>query len=366
MNDLLSRLRRFKLILTSLILTVSGIALIAYQRRLDGQIDTNGVVHSVPWSELGGILFGAGLLNIWVDSFFRREHEAMNDQRMRQMFADQAPLMRDAVLRAFAANTEDLARVATPETLDQVVTNSLALRFGDRQFAEEIFRDIHDQAIEARERWHDASIDITVSPMEGKHADDYFAVTVRWEYTTIPSYAQRQFVCLSDRRQYAELTHVQSETSAWFLKPNDAFDASQREAFELLKFSVHGEERKIRRSSRKGFQSYTAEVGSDVIDAGKPVGIAYTYRTVTKRSGHLLFFDIEAPTRDLKVSFDHTSADLAHVSVIDMVPSVRRTRIEQPAKGANDKTLRAEVDGWIFPRSGIAFVWTVRFSRSEH
>ena len=36
--------------------------------------------------------------------------------------------MRDAVLEAFAANHDDLARIATPHMLDHVITNSLALR----------------------------------------------------------------------------------------------------------------------------------------------------------------------------------------------------------------------------------------------
>jgi hypothetical protein len=42
--------------------------------------------------------------------------------------------MRDAVLQAFAANQADLARVATPETLDQIVgrTSASAVRFGVR------------------------------------------------------------------------------------------------------------------------------------------------------------------------------------------------------------------------------------------
>ena len=50
---------------------------------------------------------------------------------------------------------------------------------------------------------------------------------------------------------------------------------------------------------------------------------------------------------------------IANVSTLDLVPSIRPTRIERaPAKTHTD-TIRVDLDGWIFPRSGVAFVWTL-------
>ena len=134
MKELLERLHRLKLVLASLTLTVLGVLLIALGQQLE-ESSREGWFAATPWSELGGILVGAGLLTIWLDRFFRREQDAMADQRFRQILRDQAPIMRDAVLDGFAANREDLRRVATPETLDDIITNSLALRLGDDQFA---------------------------------------------------------------------------------------------------------------------------------------------------------------------------------------------------------------------------------------
>lgn len=356
MNDLLPRFQRLKLVLTSLVLTLVGIGLIAIGSTTT-EAQPSGWASFVPWNELGGIIVGAGLLSIWIDYLFRREHEAMADRRLRQILHDHAPAMRDAVLQAFAADRNDLVRVATPDTLDRIISNSLALRLGDEQFAREVFTDIRDQAVNAPERWHDMTLDVDLSPLPDH--PEYFAVTIRREYTTIPAFARRTFACTSDKQEYAEMALPHSETSTWYLRSSDDFDASQREAYELLQVSVNGQERKIRRSARKHFQSYSVDLGAEVLSAGEPVTIAYTFRTVTRATGNLLFFDIEQPTRDASITLDYTGCGIEHISAIDHIPSVRPTRIEHSPADVPTRNIRVEIDGWVFPRAGVAFVWTV-------
>ncbi len=368
MHDLLNRLYRTKMLLSCVLLMTSGTVLIILGRQLDRSSGWSWLA-LLPWGEIGGILIGAGLLSIWLDHFFQREQQAIDDDRLRTMLHDQAPTMRDAVLEAFAANLDDLKRVATPETLDRIITNSLALRLQDPQFAAEIYADIRDQAIGAAERWHDAELSIDLSPWTPsappatqrrlEAAGPFFAVTVRWEYTVVPRHSQRRFVCLSDRQEYAELVNERNSTSAWYLKPGSGLDGTSPDAFELLRFSVNGEARPIRRAIRKTSQTYTVSIGSEVTEAGEPVTIAYTYRTVTRQAGHVLFFDIEQPTRGLRVSLDYAGCEIATVSALDLIPSVRPTRIERTQGPPPPETVRVDIDGWVFPRSGIAFVWTL-------
>ncbi len=351
MQDLISRLHRLKTILASLVLTTAGGVLIALGRGSLGE----GWASWLPWQELGSILIGAGVLGIWLDQYFRREEQASRDLQLRTILRDEAPAMRDAVLDAFAANREDLIRVATPETLDQIAENTLALRLGDEQFANEVFSSIHHQAVLATERWFDASVSIDLAPMPS--APEFFSVTTRWEYTTTPAHAQRQFVCLSDRTEYAELAQARSGASAWFFKPDDRFSASDRDAFELVQFTVDGQERPIRRSSRKDCQAYTVTIGEEYGD--EPVTVSYTLRTVTRTTGHVLFFEVEQPTRDLSFDLDYTGCGIERISALDLVPSIRPTRIEHTPDEVLPKGVRVEIDGWTFPRSGVAFVWTL-------
>lgn len=362
MRDLLDRLYRTKLVLSCIILVGLGILLLVLGNWVS-RTTSHHWLTLLPINEFGGILVGGGLLSVWLDHFLSREQDEIDELRLRRLLHEQAPAMRDAVLEAFAANNEDLQRVATPETLDRIISNSLALRLDDPEFAEEIYTDVRDQAIGASERWRDASLSIELSPAASSGAQnaagERFIVTVRWEYTVVPTHPQRRFVCLSDRDEYAELAADRGDTSAWYLKPENGVDASTPDAFELVRFAVDGEERTIRRAVRKKGQIYTATVGQDLVSAGKPVTIAYTYRTTTRRAGHLLFFDIEQPTRDLRVDFNYAGCGIASVSTLDLIPSVRPTRIERPTAALPDSAVRVDLDGWVFPRSGIAFVWTL-------
>lgn len=360
MRSVLSDLYRLKLILGVIVLIALGIvAIVMGEQAAAGS--QSGWLGWVPWNEFGGILIGAGVLSVWLEHFLRREQDAVDEARLRHLLHEQAPAMRDAVLDAFAANHDDLQRVATPEMLDQIITNSLALRLDDAQFATEIYTDIREQAIGAAERWHDANLSIELSPAGKNH----FSVLVRWEYTTAPAHAQRRFVCVSDREEYVELASERGNTSAWYLKPGSGIDASDRKAFELMSFAVNGEDRPIRRSARKTSQTYTASIGQESLGARKPVTITYTYRTITRRSGHLLFFDIEQPTRDLRIDFDYAGCGIESVSTLDLVPTVTPPRIETGPAEVGSDVVRVALDGWVFPRSGVAFVWSLASTHSN-
>ena len=41
-----------------------------------------------------------------------------------------------------------------------------------------------------------------------------------------------------------------------------------------------------------------------------------------------------------------------------MTPSVRATRIASTPDGAQPEIITIDFGGWIFPRSGVAFVWS--------
>ena len=354
MNDP-NRIQHLKLILTTVVLVIGGIALITAGELLNPD---SLIERLVPWTELGGILIGAGLLGIWLDHHFKREQRDASDARLREILQDHAPALRDAMLDAFAANHQDLARVATPTTLDQITTTSLGLRLHDREFAEEIFGGLSRAVINAPERWTDALLEVSLTPTNPEGSSDaYFVVTARWEYTTVPRHTQRRFVCLSDRSEFRQVARDDG-TSAWFFKPDPHFDASDRTAFELVQFAVDGDERRVRRSSRSHYQAYTADVGADVVEAGKPVTISYTYRTITSLDAHLLFFDLEQPTRDLHLSFDYTDTDITAVSAIDMFALANTSRIEHSPDTVPTRTVRVDVEGWAIPASGVAIVWS--------
>ena len=355
MTNLLTRFHYLKMLLVGILLGVVGIGFLIIGQQLADEVQPANWTSFVPWNELGEIMIGAALLGIWFDHLFRKEQQALSDQRLRQILNEHAPVMRDAVLDAFAADHKDLVRVATPEAMDQIINNSLALRLNDRQFADEVWHDIKEQAIDAPERRLNAHLNINLTPHPDN--DDYFVLAVRWEYTTTPVHAVQRFVCLSDKQEYTNLLSARDGTNPWFIKPTPGRNPKDRSTFELLQFTANGQERSIKRSTRTNFQAYQVALGNEMIDAAQPVVVSHTFRTITPKKNNVLFFDMEQPTRDLKIAFDYTGCGIKAVSTIDHVPSVRPTRIQHSPPETPSKTVHVEIGGWIFPRAGVAFVW---------
>lgn len=163
-SSLASRLRKTKAALLAVALTLSGILLIMLNGWLAGMdLGAWNWIHVLPLAELGGTLFGAGLLGTLFEYSFRKDQEEATVGQFRDIIREQAPAMRDAVIEGFAIHPEDLERVANPELLDEIASNVMSLRLGDEQFAREIYRDIRDQAIGAPERWYDVEVRVRLS-----------------------------------------------------------------------------------------------------------------------------------------------------------------------------------------------------------
>lgn len=358
--DDLQRIHSLKTTIVALVALGVGIALLALARN----ISSNAAwawLSFWPLGELGGILVGAGLLGIAWDYFDGKDRERRDDARVRRLLREAAPDFRDAVVKGFAVESDDLKRVATPELLDQIARNVLALRLGNRAFAREVYADIRDQAVRAPERWHDVDVSIRLSSIDERSTSGTprFDVTVTWSYSTVPSQPIQRFACVSDKDEFHELTSDVPSTATWFMTPRPGFDASQREAFELVEYTVNGERRTIRRSARRTGQTYTVNIGQELVREGKPVQITYVCRTITAQSGHLLHFSIDQPTKNIKIEFDYSGVDIAHVSVLDLIASTRRSQILRLPEAVHGKSVTVDFDGWVFPRTGFAFVWTL-------
>jgi hypothetical protein len=89
------------------------------------------------------------------------------------------------------------------------------------------------------------------------------------------------------------------------------------------------------------------------------VTIAYTYRTITSTRGHLLQLRVDQPTKGLAVELDYSDCGIDCVNVLDYIAGSERTRVSIRSTSVPGKAVSVEFDGWVFPRSGVAFVWVM-------
>ena len=355
------RLRRLKAALLVVSLTLAGILLMMLNAWLSPlRLGDWQWLHALPLGELGGTLFGAGLLSTFFEYTFRKDQEAHTLARFRQIIREEAPAMRDAVVEGFAIHPEDLKRVATPELLDDIAANVMALRLGDEQFAREIYRDVRDQAIRAAERWYDVAVRVRLSTAVERSTagTPLLDVTVEWEYTTVPSSATRRFVCVSDQDEYNELRQDVPATSTWFTAPRPGMDARRREAYELLELTVDGRPQPIRRSTRATGQTYSVDLDEEA-RSGKPVRIRQVFRTITPQWSHRLYFAVRQPTRGWSLRLDYTDTNIGDMRVNDTVATAPAARIVRSPEAVPGKVIALESAGWLMPGSGVAFTWTL-------
>ena len=211
-----ARLRKTKAAFLAVVLTLAGVLLIMLNGWLSGlNLGDWAWLHALPLGELGGTLFGAGLLGTLFEYSFRKDQEAATTRQFHQIIHDEAPAMRDAVIEGFRFNTDDLERIATPKLLDELAVNSLGMRFGDTAFGREVYGDIKHQAITAEERWYDARVDATlgIPRVRGVTPNPFFDLLVRWEYTVVPKHRFRKFAVVSDRQRYDQMVAERGETS---------------------------------------------------------------------------------------------------------------------------------------------------------
>lgn len=360
-TPLTKRLRKTKAFLLATSLTLAGVLLIM----LNGWMSNLNLgvwdwLHALPIGELGGTLFGAGLLSTLFEYTFRKDQEEATIEQFRQIIHEQAPAMRDAVIEGFAIHPEDLKRVANPDLLDDIAANVMALRLGDEQFAREIYTDIRDQAIHAAERWYDVEVRIRLSSALERNTNGtpLFDVTVEWEYTTVPSSATRRFACVDNREEYTDLREDLPATSAWMMAPRPGMNASSKESYELLEFTVDGRPQTIRRATRKSGQTYTVHLDAKS-RTGEAVRLRQIFRTITPCWGHRLFFELPQPARNMALSLDYTNTDITHMRVSDTVASARPVHVVRSPQEVTDKVIKVSADGWLMPKSGFAFTWTL-------
>ena len=316
-------------------------------------------LHHLPLDEVGGPLLGAGLVSTILDYSYRRDQEDVAIQRTQQAIIDLSPAkLWNVLCEGLARHPAEVARLTTPERLDDAAAAIMAQRLGDAQFAREIYVDIRDQAIRAAERWYDveARVRLSTAVERSTAGTPLLDVTVEWEYTTVPSSTTRRFACVSDQDEYTELRQDVPATSTWFMAPRPGMDARRREAYELLELTVDGRPQSIRRSTRATGQTYSVDLDEEA-RSGKPVRIRQVFRTITPQWSHRLYFAVAQPTRGWSLRLDYTDTNIAEIQVSDTISPTPPARITRSPEAVPGKVIAVEASSWLLPRSGVAFTW---------
>ena len=358
-SSLAHRLRRAKGALLAVSLTLAGLLLMMLGQWIKQvELGTWAWLAIIPVADIGSTLLVAGMVGTIFDMALRRDQEETVKAQFRQIIHDEAPAMRDAVIEGFRFDTQDLRRIATPRLLDELAVNSLGMRFGDTAFGREVYGDIKHQAITAEERWYDARVDATlgIPRVRSIAPNPFFDLLVRWEYTVVPKHRFRKFAVVSDRQRYDQMVAERGETSVWFRRPSPGFKVNDPEVFSLTQFTVDGVELPFERQTDDVSQVYVVDLGEERVRQSEPVVVSFTFKTKTPRDGRLVHIDIDRPTKGLEVEMKYDPSVVAAMRVMDFASRGDGGRVSEEADAS---ALRYRYDGWLFPRAGLVFAWTL-------
>lgn len=358
-SSLAHRLRRAKGALLAVSLTLAGLLLMMLGQWIKQvELGTWAWLAAIPVADIGSTLLVAGMVGTIFDMALRRDQEETVKDQFRQIIHDEAPAMRDAVIEGFRFNTDDLERIATPRLLDELAVNSLGMRFGDAAFGREVYGDIKHQAITAEERWYDARVDATlgIPRVRSVAPNPFFDLLVRWEYTVVPKHRFRKFAVVSDRQRYDQMVAERGEASVWFRRPVPGLEVTDPAAFALEQFTINGEAIPFTRQADDVSQVYIVDLGEQVVRDEKPVVVSFAFRTLVPRDGHVVHIDIDRPTKGLEVELTYDAAAIRRVRLMDFASRGDGGRIITESE---IPVVRYRYDGWLFPRAGLVFAWTL-------
>lgn len=77
------------------------------------------------------------------------------------------------------------------------------------------------------------------------------------------------------------------------------------------------------------------------------------------QAGHLLYLDVPRPAKGLHVQFWYGDTGIRFVNALDFIASAERPRVMRAPRSVPTPAIEIGFDGWVFPRSGVAFVWVL-------
>ena len=142
----------------------------------------------------------------------------------------------------------------------------------------------------------------------------------------------------------------------WYRRPVPGLAASDPEVFALEQFTVNGTPVPFTRQVEDAGQIYIVDLGTAVITDDKPVVIAFRFRSLVPRNGHVFHLNIDRPTKGLDVELSYDADAIERVRLMDFASRGDGGRVSEEPQSA---VVRYRYDGWLFPRAGLVFAWTL-------
>jgi alanine racemase len=250
--------------------------------------------------------------------------------------------------------------------IDNIIRHCLQTRTRNEELGDAIYYEMfetlfgkEDRQLELRSSFR---YDITIGHLpdvaeHGKRADAYFQLHTHVEYKKTIRSNIFMIGCASDRTQLDALIEDEHCEYRWILGDGD--DLVIERDFTVEKMCIDGEDIPII-ESKKTERGYEVWCGSDALKSKINTEVKIEIEILTKKAksnrtyaAYLLY-----PTRGLDINFHYEHAGLKNVRAESFFAG-RHPRADIYASKGKSINIKISNEEWIFPTSGVIFIWDV-------
>ncbi|MBN2397255.1 MAG: alanine racemase [Deltaproteobacteria bacterium] len=249
--------------------------------------------------------------------------------------------------------------------IDGMIRGCLQARTADPEFADAIYYEMFETLFGRENRQLELRMgfryDIRIGEFprgEGGPDDpgaDYFRVTTHIEY--VKTLRDTLFIigCARNNEQLSALFEEEKCEYRWLL--NGADGPFEEGDFRVARVAIDGVDVPVKRAKNTE-RGYEVLCGGDEIEGflNRQVRMAIEIETKKDRKNRMFPVYLAYPTRGLEISFHYEGTGLKNVREVSFFAG-RRPYPEVRIDEGRSIELRIDDDEWVFPNSGVTFVW---------
>jgi len=322
-------------------------------------------VRLLPWDSLASACLGSFLVAFAYESFIRKETEAKSDEILGHYFRELHSIIANEITRTIFTDKNIMRRILAPNVVDDVIRTGLEIKLGDDYLAKKVYEDQLSQLLTHKERRKNYRCKIYLAPIKNEQLSDdvrqkYYEGYIDVSYDTVLQKDSFCFTCVANMEDYNTLLNDPDYELRWETELTRDFPELNEAVFDVESITVEGLELNIRRETLGKEFIITAEHVRLSSMIGRSVKVYYRYKVKLQKRGHLLMVHIPCPTQNVVVELDYAHTDIRFVNVLDFFGSRAKSKVRHIPSAQKCHKVEIEVNEWIFPKGGVAFVWVLR------
>ena len=243
--------------------------------------------------------------------------------------------------------------------IDNIIRNCFQTRVRDAELGDAIYYEIFETLFGKEDRQLELRTDFKydINVTDDDLAGDYFKVTTHIEYTKTLRNSVFIIGCAMNNKQLSALFEDGRCEYRWLL--NRGEDLFRESDFKVNRVLIDSENVTIIRTEETG-RGYEVWCGGNTLKEkmNKPVKMEIEIETKKFKGNNIFSVYLVYPTRGLEISFNYGGTNLKNVREVSFFAG-KHPYPDVVKKESESIKLKISDDEWIFPNSGVTFIWNL-------